>query len=372
MMIISKVVSPSQVVATDNTTPVNRISDRDRPSKHFDSSTQPKLLNEAEKTKEYWMEVGKQILNDQLSKDPNTKKAKNMILFLGDGMSHGTVGEFSFISYLNCFLTTSKLAATRMYLGGEEVKLSFEEFPYTANSKTYCVDKQVADSACTSTAYLTGVKAMGSTIGLNAQATRRNCADSMDTTKHTESIGSWAMNAGKEVGFVTTTRVTHASPTGLYGHIAYRHWENDLEVSANCDANVVDDIAEQLIHGDVGSKLKVVLGCGSRQFFNRTLTVHGIRGYRTDSKNLIEEWLAESNDRTYVDNKSDLMNLNPETVGQVIGLFDNSHCTYNLDVQAGDLQDEKPSLKEMTESAIDILSQNEEGFYLFVEGGRIE
>lgn len=72
----------------------------------------------------------------QIKKQPNTNIAKNIILFLGDGMS----------------LTT--ISASRMYMGGEEKQLSFEDFPYVGMVKTYCVDAQVADSACTATGNL--------------------------------------------------------------------------------------------------------------------------------------------------------------------------------------------------------------------------
>ena len=53
------------------------------------------------------------------------------------------------------FVTT---AATRMYIKSEETELAFEKFPHVGLSRTYCVDSQVADSACTATAYLCGVK----------------------------------------------------------------------------------------------------------------------------------------------------------------------------------------------------------------------
>lgn len=258
-------------------------------------------------------------------------------------------------------------------MGGEEKKLSFEDFPFTAKSKTYCVNKQVSDSACTATAYLSGVKAMGSTIGLNAKATRKNCLDSMDPEKRTESIASWAMKAGKDAGLVTTTRVTHASPAGVYAHIAYRYWENDVDITSDkCDPDYIDDITEQLVHGEVGRNLRVVLGCGSRHFLNTTSSEHGGRGYRSDGRNLIEEWKQMNSSRVYVNNREDLMNIDPTKVDKLLGLFDNSHCTYNLNVQRDGLQDEKPSLKDMTEKAIDVLSQNPEGFFLFVEGGRID
>lgn len=249
----------------------------------------------------------------------------------------------------------------------------FEDFPFTANSKTYCVNKQVSDSACTATAYLHGKKAMGSTIGLNAKATRKNCLDSMDPDKRSESIASWAMKAGKDAGVVTTTRVTHASPAGMYASIAYRHWEDDYSITADkCDAEYVDDITEQLVHGETGKKLKVVFGCGARHFVNASEYIHGSRGYRTDGKDLLEEWKQMDPSRTFVNDREQLMNLDPKNVDQVLGLFDWSHCPYNLNVERDNLQAIKPSLKDMTEKAIDILSENENGYFLFVEGGRID
>jgi len=275
-------------------------------------------------------------------------------MFLGDGMSHPSI------------------AATRVYLGGEELKLSFEEFPHTANSKTYCVDKQVADSACTATAYLGGVKTNDAMIGLNAHATLSNCFDGSDTAKHVDSIAVWAMNKGKEAGFVTTTRITHASPSGVFAHIADRDWENDAEVTAsNCIATDIDDIAEQIVHGETAKRLKVIMGGGSRNMIDRSLTSHGIAGYRNDGKNLIEEWKSMNASRTYVSSKQELLDVNPDEVVQLLGIFNSNHIDYNLEVQARNLVDQ-PSLTDLTEKAIDILEQSAEGYFLFVEGGRIE
>lgn len=118
------------------------------------------------------------------------------------------------------------LAATRAYLGqkngkpGEETRLSFEEFPYTGLSKTYCVDSQVADSACSATAYLTGVKANIKTIGVTAAVKLTDCKAMNEEKNHVSSIGKWFQDNGRRSGIVTTTRVTHASPTGtLHLHI---------------------------------------------------------------------------------------------------------------------------------------------------------
>lgn len=316
---------------------------------HLKSSFSDELDND------YWLSNAQDFVEHQLKKTPNTKKAKNIILFLGDGMSIPTI------------------AATRVYIGGESKKLSFEEFPYTAMSKTYCVDKQVADSACTATAYLSGVKANDATIGLNARATRSNCYDQVNPNMMTESIASWAMKAGKDAGFVTTTRVTHASPTGVYGHIADREWENDaMVVKDGCSSITTDDIAEQLIYGTVGKQLKVIFGGGAMHFIHDKLTAHGQPGARTDGKDLFNEWKQMNSSRTFVDNKSALLALDPKTVQQVMGIFESDHIKYNLDIQKEMLQDEKPSLADMTVKAIEILSQKPEGFFLFVEGGRID
>lgn len=73
--------------------------------------------NEAEKSSEYWMSAAQKKLKEILKRKPINNRAKNVILFLGDGMSFSTV------------------AVTRMYMGGEEMKLSFEKFPNSGFSK---------------------------------------------------------------------------------------------------------------------------------------------------------------------------------------------------------------------------------------------
>lgn len=76
------------------------------------------------------------------------------------------------------------------------------ERPYLTNPQTYCVDAQVPDSACTSTAYTNGVKASIGTMGLNGKVALNNCKGSKNESSHTESIVSWAIKAGKSTGNV--------------------------------------------------------------------------------------------------------------------------------------------------------------------------
>lgn len=74
----------------------------------------------------------------------------------------------------------------------------------------------MADSACTSTAYLGGVKANLGTIGVTAAVPLSDCEASIDKKTHVDSIVRWSQLKNKRTGIVTTARVTHASPTGLH------------------------------------------------------------------------------------------------------------------------------------------------------------
>jgi len=144
-----------------------------------------------------------------------TGRARNVILFLGDGMSLTTV------------------AAARILEGqrkggpGEENARSWEVFPATALSKTYNTDSQTPDSAGTMTAIMTGVKSHMGAIGVSA-GTRNDCADSLD-----KGLLSWlqlADSAGMATGIVTTTRLTHATPAATYAHSPERNWESDADL----------------------------------------------------------------------------------------------------------------------------------------------
>lgn len=119
----------------------------------------------------------------------------------------------------------------------------------------------MADSACTATAYLCGVKNNKGMIGVTANVRRSDCpASALDDNRPT-SIMQWAQRAGKATGIVTTTRVTDASPSGAFAHIAHRNWESDADMAklsqGKTNITLCVDIAKQLITADPGRNFKV-------------------------------------------------------------------------------------------------------------------
>ncbi|XP_059054727.1 membrane-bound alkaline phosphatase-like [Achroia grisella] len=310
----------------------------------------------------FWLNEARLGIESRLSNTLNRNKARNVVLFLGDGMSLPTLAA------------ARTLQGQREGRTGEESQLFFETFPTTGLSKTYCVDAQTADSACTATAYLCGVKANRGTLGVTADVLRTNCT-LVSPQHYVHSIAEWALADGRDAGIVTTTRVTHASPAGVYAHSAERDWESNADVLEDCPMtpNMPADIAQQLVHSYPGTHLKVILGGGRREFLPVTVVdEEGTEGKRLDGRNLIDEWLEDKTARNvsheYVWNRRELMRLSTSPPEYLLGLFEGNHMQYNLKADP----DTEPSLADMTEVAIRSLSRNDRGFFLFVEGGRID
>lgn len=113
------------------------------------------------------------------------------------------------------------------------------------------------------------------------------------------------------------------------------------------------------------------MGGGRRSFIPNTETdSEGSKGYRADGVNLVNKWksLKSPNlNATYIESLNDLKNVDAGKTNALLGLFSSSHMAYYHDQE----KDGDPSLTDMTEKAIEILSKNPNGFFLFVEGGRI-
>ncbi|MFC0677374.1 alkaline phosphatase [Lysobacter korlensis] len=283
-------------------------------------------------------------------------KARNVILFVGDGMSLTTVAAARI------------LEGQRRGQPGEENRLAWEDFPATALSRTYNTDSQTPDSAGTMTAMAAGVKTRAGVIGIDQTAARGDCAGALAAP--VASLWELAAQNGLSTGVVTSTRVTHATPAATFTHSADRNWEDDAALPADAKAAGCADIARQFVESPTGGP-DVLLGGGRGQFTPATQPdpEHADKvGQRLDGRNLVEEWKQRHPGGTYVWNLQQLQQAPAQ--GRLLGLFEPSHMNYEHD-RPRDPAGE-PTLAEMTRAAIARLQQDKDGFVLLVEGGRID
>ncbi|HEX2527573.1 MAG TPA: alkaline phosphatase [Geminicoccus sp.] len=299
-------------------------------------------------------------LQQVLTQQNNTNRAKNVILVVGDGLGFSTV------------------TAARIFEGqqrgvdGESNVLSWEAFPHLAAAKTYSADAQITDSAPSAVAMTAGVKTINDVMGLDHTAKLDSCEDQKSKTVTT--LWEMAETIGMSTGAVTTATITHATPGATYAHIANRDWESDAAMTPEAIAQGCADIARQLVEMKFGDGLEVALGGGRANFLPTTAADpedEGKKGKRKDGKDLTQAWLSRyGNSGAFVWNKEQFDKLDPDNVDHVLGLFEMSHMEYDYDRpkdKAGE-----PSLAEMTDKAIDMLSKNPEGYVLLVEGGRVD
>lgn len=299
-------------------------------------------------------------------------KAKNVILFVGDGMGISTV-------------TAARiLAGQKMGKMGEEHNLSFDNFPFSGFAKTYNVDGQTPDSAGTMTAMMSGVKTDVGVIGVAEGIERGDCG-SVSGNELVTAL-ELAEIAGKSTGVISTARITHATPAATYAKSADRNWEDISDIPADEAAKGCEDIASQLVNFEQNLEarftgvdvdgIEVVMGGGRRHFLpkdaahNSADAVSAVEGDRTDGRNLTNEWKTAYPNGQYVIDQAGFNAINANATERVFGLFNESHMQYEADRQ-NDVAGE-PSLSQMTGKAIDILDNNEKGFFLMVESGRID
>lgn len=316
---------------------------------------QPKNENPAQ-----WYSGAANALQQNLQLKPNEARAKNVILFVGDGMGMSTV------------------TAARIFEGqlrgesGEENVLSFEQLPYVALMKTYNTNQQVPDSAGSMTAMMSGMKTRAGVIGLNQNAQRGNCKSAQGNV--VQSFLELAEQAGLATGVVTTSSVTHATPAATYAHSPDRNWESDRDLPAQAKSEGCKDIARQLLETRAGNGLEVVLGGGRGKFMPANQADPeggGLMGERQDNRDLIAEWQKKfHNGGVYVWNEQEFAAVQPAKVERLFGLF--SHGAMNFDSDRKNDKGGEPSLSEMTKKAIAILQKNPKGFFLMVEGGLID
>ncbi len=192
--------------------------------------------------------------------------------------------------------------------------------------RTASSSSRVTDSAASATAYASGVKTYNGAIGV----------DSLQRPVGT--VLEAAEARGMATGLVATSRITHATPAAFAAHVPYRGAE--------------DEIAAQM----VAQGIDVILGGGRRHF-----VPSDAGGVRTDGRDLLAE--ARAQGVTVVEDRAGF-----EAVAEapVLGLFAADHMDYEID------RTDQPSLAEMTRTALALLGGDADGFFLMVEGSRID
>jgi alkaline phosphatase len=211
--------------------------------------------------------------------------------------------------------------------------------------QTYISDSVIADSAPAATAFATGFRTSDKFIGIGPKpGTLRPDLEPPDDLQFRPlaTVLEGARLLGKATGIVVTSRVTHATPAAYVAHVPSRKLE--------------EDIMEQLVHQNVD----VVLGGGKDYLLPRLE-----KGKRHDEENLVAA--LQSHGYAMVEDRSALESVKS---GRVFGVFAMGAMAAEID--RPHTHPLEPTLAEMTQKAIDLLSSDPDGFFLLVEGSQID
>lgn len=235
-----------------------------------------------------------------------------IILFIGDGM-----GE------------THRTAAQWVSVG-QGGQLTMDQLPVHGWTRTASANNLVTDSAAASTAIATGQKTNNGVIGMDPDG------NPLTNILEAAQVHDFA------VGLVTDVQISHGTPAGFIAHVPSRYQ--------------MTEIALQMIDHHPN----VLLGGGEDEFLPASEAgCYPESGERTDGRNLIQEAITAG--YTYTCDAASFANV-PITTTRLLGLFGDEAIAWPY----------VPTLVEMTDKALGILSQDPNGFFLMVEGGKID
>ncbi|BBB90280.1 MAG TPA: alkaline phosphatase [Methylomusa anaerophila] len=266
------------------------------------------------------------------------KRAKNVILFIGDGMSLPA-------------RQMARILSKGITEGKYNDLLEMEKMSNMSLITTSGYDSLVTDSANSASAYATGHKSVVNAMGVYADSTK----DPFDDPKVENIVELAKRTKGMATGIVSTANITDATPAAMVAHTRRRAEQNF--------------IAESML--DPAHRPDVILGGGSRHFL--PMSTPGSK--RTDQKNLVEDFKKLG--YSFSGTKSELL-ATPASASKLLGLYQLDNLNVYIDREMlktpsvlGGFNDQ-PNLMNMTQKAIDVLSKNPNGFFLMVEGASID
>lgn len=257
-------------------------------------------------------------------KASDSKKSKNLIVLIGDGMGPGQVTLSRL--YAQKYEKMDQLYMDNYLVGTNS---TFADVSYDGKSSGI-----ITDSAASGTAFATGNKTYNGAISVTNE----------QVAKPVASVIEAAQAEGKGTGIISTARLTHATPAVYASHVRSRGNENA--------------IAAQFVESDVD----VLIGGGEYHFVADKKDAEFGRAKREDGRNLVEEFKEKG--YTVASDKESLRNAEGD---KLLALLSDSHVPYELD-----REESVPRLNEQLTKAIEVLEKNDEGFVLMVEAGRID
>ncbi|GMT24759.1 hypothetical protein PFISCL1PPCAC_16056, partial [Pristionchus fissidentatus] len=301
---------------------------------------------------QFWNALGHEHLEQKLKwKAPEEKGPKNVIFFLGDGMG------------LSMVTAGRVIAAEKAGRDYRNQKWAFEKFDFSGILKTSSYDFHTTDSAAGAMALFTGHKVEQNTLG-RLPGFGETC-EKGDAAHVNDGIAELALARGMDVGVVSTTRLTDATPASNFAKGVHRLMEFDNSTEIQNTKCV--DIAQQIVRHPA-DKFKVLMGGGHAYF-----TPKEEGGYRTDGRNIEKEWLSLPGHRSLLRTIDDINAHNVNYNDQVLGVFHDKSFNYHLD-ELNNTKRTQPRLVDMAKKALEVLqkSTNDNGFYLMIEGGHID
>ncbi|KAF9095652.1 hypothetical protein BGX23_000152 [Mortierella sp. AD031] len=289
-----------------------------------------------------------------VSPAPKKRKAKNVILFIGDGMT-------------TAMITAARLISKPHISGKYQKRMHMDQFPVLGHVMTHAIDSLITDSANSASAYNTGHKSSSGALGVYADSSPSPFDDPKQELLAQLLRRRSKKNGGRGgVGIVTTAEVQDATPGAVYSHTRRRDEK----------ATIVD----QMIHGENPVVADVILGGGGKYF-------HSKKGGK--SLNGTDYYEAYSKERGYktVFDKTELLNYKGK--GPLLGVFHSGHLDVWLDrnVYKGNLNQtgtdprgsgesalNQPNLDDMVIKGLEVLDKKyrKEGWFMMAEAASVD